>query len=146
MTIPPGQMSYAVERLPYDYFAFGEYVQLKTMEAMRVMKEDIYFEYAVFGVNSGWYLKEGLDELVLVIQQSGIQKYWLMVTTYKQLDPSVQKGIGLSNMHHQGAEAKSMEITRLLGIFLILIFGLTVSVLVFIAELVFGKRGNRILR
>lgn len=146
MTMSPGQISYAVERLPYDYFAFGEYIQMDTINAMRVMREDIYFEYVVLGINSGWYLKEGLDDLILVIQQSGIQKYWLMVTTYKQLDPSVQKGIGLSNVHRGGdsSGAKPMGITRVLGIFLMLIVGLAIALVVFIIEVAVGRRGRSV--
>lgn len=105
MQMRPGEMNFAVERLPYDYFAFGDYIQLDTMDAMRVMKEDIYYEYAVMATQNGWYLKGQLDDLVLVIQQSGIQKYWLMVTTYKQLNPSVQKGIELSNVRTEEEEA-----------------------------------------
>lgn len=138
----PGQMNFAVERLPYDYFAFGDYIQLDTMDELRVMKEDIYFEYAVMAVQNGWYLKGQLDDLVLVIQQSGIQKYWLMVTTYKQLNPSVQKGIELSNVAHGGGGSKPLAITRLAGIFYMLGFGLAVALAAFIAELIYAKRCN----
>lgn len=141
MQMGPGEMNFAVERLPYDYFAFGDYVQLDTMDAMRVMKEDIYFEYAVMATQNGWYLKGQLDDLVLVIQQSGIQKYWLMVTTYKQLNPSVQKGIEFSNARHGGGGgSKPLAITRVAGIFYMFGFGLAIALVALIAELIYAKR------
>lgn len=135
-----GQMNFAVERLPYDYFAFGDYIQLKTLDGMRVMREDIYFEYAILAVPKGWYLKDQLDDLVLVLQQSGIQKHWLMVTTYKQLTPSVQKSIELSNSRHgDSAASKPLAISRLAGIFYMLGFGLAIAVGIFIGELIYAK-------
>lgn len=152
MQMRPGEMNFAVERLPYDYFAFGDYIQLDTMDAMRVMKEDIYYEYAVMATQNGWYLKGQLDDLVLVIQQSGIQKYWLMVTTYKQLNPSVQKGIELSNMRHGGGGggggggSKPLAITRLAGIFYMFGFGLAIALVALIAELIYAKRFDGRLR
>lgn len=134
----PGAMSFSVERLPYEYFAFGDYIQMSTMEALRVMKEDVYFEYALLATRKGWYLKEYMDELILIVHQSGIQKYWLMVTTYKQLDPSVQKSISLSNTRH-GGDARSLDFDKVEGIFCLLGFGLAVALAIFVWEVVIGK-------
>lgn len=133
----PGTMSFAVERLPYDYFAFGDYIQMDTMKALRVMREDIYFEYCLYATRTGWYMKNHLDEFILYVQQSGIQKYWLMVTTFKQMDPSVQKSISLSNIHQSG-EAKPLKINQLAGVFCILGLGLAASIVAFVGERVFG--------
>lgn len=138
MAMAPGTMSFAVERLPYNYYAFGDYIRKETMVPFRVMREDIYYEYALYVTRNGWYMKNHLDEFILIVQQSGIQKYWLMVTTYKQLDHFVQRSIELSNMH-QGGEAKPLEIRQVEGMFIMLTIGLAVSLVIFVAELVFGR-------
>lgn len=138
----PGSMSFGVERLPYNYFAFGEHIDLSTMEAMRVMREDIYFEYALFSTRKGWYMKEHLDQLILIVHQSGIQKFWLMTTTYKQMDPSVQRSISLSN-EHWASEAKRLDVEKLTGIFCMWAVGLAVGVVIFIVEVLVGKKKGK---
>lgn len=134
----PGTMSFSVERLPFEYFAFQDHITQETMEVMRVMKEDVYFEYCLIGTRNGWYMQDYLDRLILTVAQSGIQKYWLMVTTYAQLNPSVQESISLSNSH-RGGEANPLELGRVAGIFLLLGFGFAFSGLVFVGEVLLGK-------
>lgn len=102
------------------------------------MKEDVYFEYCLIATRNGWYMKDYLDQLILTVAQSGIQKYWLMVTTYEQLNPSVQQSISLSNSH-RGGEANPLELGRVAGIFFLLGFGLAFAGLVFFAEVFLGK-------
>lgn len=136
--MPPGSMSMGVEHLDFQYFEFGKHVRMDTMDAMRIMKEDIYYVFVQLLYKKGWYLKDYFDDFILSSQASGLQKYWLMVTTYKQLDPSVHKAMGLSNSPMR-AEVKPMDMHRLAGSFLLLGIGIVISVVVFMGEVVLSR-------
>lgn len=86
-----------------------------------------------------WFLKDEFDEFVMRVAQSGIQSYWLMDITYRTMDPSVQLALKLSNpysdyLDEEGAEP--LKIDRMIGIFYMYIFGMLLSIVIFIGELI----------
>lgn len=70
------ELAYSIERLPYGHFAIGEYIDEKSSYEYHYMIEDIYWENCVAMSTKTWPMMEHLDELILVIFQSGIQRYW----------------------------------------------------------------------
>lgn len=145
-----GTFGFAIEHLDYGYFAFGDYLTPKSLQMLRPMREDIMYGPIVAGFVRSWYLKDEFDELLMRISQSGIQSYWLLDITYRQLDPLVQRTMKLSN-HAHGAErmgsgdgnAAPLKIDRMVGMFYMLAFGLLLGVAVFIGELCHSKMNAR---
>lgn len=97
------------------------------------MHLDIYYEYSLAMARKTWFLLPSLDELILRIVQSGIQKYWEFQVVMKYSDNKVQLAVSTSrNRHHGGPTALSP--TRLVGAFLIWGAGIVLSTLVFLLE------------
>lgn len=57
-------------------FAIGEYIDEEAVENLQLMHLDIYYEYSLAMARKTWFLLPYLDEIILRIVQSGIQKYW----------------------------------------------------------------------
>lgn len=57
-------------------FAIGEYITEDVVEYLQLMHYDIYYEYSLAMTRKTWVLTPRLDELILDIVQSGMQKYW----------------------------------------------------------------------
>lgn len=135
-----GTLGYAIERLDYGYFAFGDYIAGHTLEKMRVMRGNIIDGHLTACLVRSWYLKDEFDQFILTIAQSGIQSYWLLDVTYRQLDPSVQMGLKLGSDHQMDeAVAEELRLDRMVGIFYMLALGLAIASVVFVLELLHGK-------
>jgi hypothetical protein len=70
------EVAFTIERLPYGHYAVGEYITEETVGEFQIMLDDIYWENCVSMAKKTWPLMPQLDDLILTIAQSGIQKYW----------------------------------------------------------------------
>lgn len=68
-------MSFSIERLPYGHYAVGEYITEKTVYDYQTLTNDIYYEMCVAMGTKTWPLMSQLDDLILQIFESGMQKY-----------------------------------------------------------------------
>lgn len=126
----------AMEHLDYGYYAFGNFVSLRTLEKMRPMRGNLIYGPIAAPIMRSWFLKDEFDEFVMRVGQSGIQSYWLLDTTYRLMDSSVQVALKLSNHHSDEREgADPLQIDRMIGIFYMWIFGMLLSIVAFIGEL-----------
>lgn len=67
---------FSIEHLPYGHFAIGEYIEEEAAKSYEIMIEDIYWESCIAMSTKTWPLLPQLDDLILLIAQSGIQKIW----------------------------------------------------------------------
>ncbi|XP_055543537.1 uncharacterized protein LOC129729082 [Wyeomyia smithii] len=133
-----GELAYSIERLPYGHFSIGEYIDEELSSKYQNMIEDIYWEYCVAMSTKTWPMVQHLDELILVIFQSGIQRYWeqKVVSIYENYN--IQLSIGTSR-HRESAGPVKLQPSHLLGAFLMLAIGLTGSLVAFVLELIYGN-------
>lgn len=68
-------MSFSIERLPYGHYAVGEYITEKSIHGYQIMTNDIYYEYCLAMATKTWPLMSILDDLILRIAESGVQKF-----------------------------------------------------------------------
>lgn len=68
-------MSFSIERLPYGHYAVGEYITEKSVYDYQIMTNDIYYEYCLAMATKTWPLMSMLDDLILRIAESGVQKF-----------------------------------------------------------------------
>lgn len=68
-------MSFSIERLPYGHYAVGEYITEKSVYDYQIMINDIYYEYCLAMATKTWPLMSILDDLILRIAESGVQKF-----------------------------------------------------------------------
>lgn len=142
-----GNFGYALEQFDYGFFAFADYIAPRTLEKMRLMRNAIIYGQDAAAIVRSWYMKDEFDNMILRVVESGIQSYWLLDVTFRQLDPAVQMAMKASNMHHlDEADAEPLRIDRMVGIFYLLAFGLTMAFGVFILELFYYRVYRRNMR
>lgn len=143
-----GTVGLVIEHLDYQFFGYNAYVTPETMQKMRPMRGDVMYGPVAAATARNWYLKDELDEFILRVAQSGIQNYWLLDSTYRLLDPSVQMAMKLSHGHNadDSGHAEPLKIQRFVGIFYTYALGLILAVVVFVGELVHYKYRQVLLR
>lgn len=135
-----GAIGVAVERLDYGYYGFKDYVTPKTMEKMRVMRENIFYGPCIAALVRSWYLKDEFNDFVMRVDEVGLQRYWMMDVTFRQLDPTVQFHLKMSLVHQfDEPQPEELRLNRMIGIFYMLIFGLILAMVVFVLEVVHSK-------
>ncbi|KNC26738.1 hypothetical protein FF38_11380 [Lucilia cuprina] len=128
-------MGFTVERLPFGHYAIGDYLSSQTIEHLKIMKEDLYFQYTVAFVKRNWPLLDRFDHLIYWWHSAGLDKYWewrivainLNVQKQKQVEASMY-----SNMEDNGAVKLGMS--NFVGILLIWVLGISISLVVFLYE------------
>uniref|UniRef100_A0A182N544 Ionotropic glutamate receptor C-terminal domain-containing protein n=1 Tax=Anopheles dirus TaxID=7168 RepID=A0A182N544_9DIPT len=127
-------LAYSIERLPYGHYAVGEYITDEVSAQYEIMLEDIYWENCVAMGTKTWPLMNELDELTLVIFQSGIQRYWESQVVSKFSDNKVQHAISTSR-HFDNPGPIALQPSHLIGAFFLLAVGLGLGSVCFLCEL-----------
>ncbi|XP_055633891.1 glutamate receptor ionotropic, delta-1-like [Toxorhynchites rutilus septentrionalis] len=135
-------ISYSIERLPYGHFAIGEYIDEEASHDYHLMVEDIYWENCVAMSTKTWPMIERLDELILAIFQSGIQRYWEQQVVSEYANGRVQLAIATSR-HRDSSGPIKLQPSHLLGAFLLLAIGLVSGFFVFLLEVIYSNLQQR---
>uniref|UniRef100_A0A182JNI1 Ionotropic glutamate receptor C-terminal domain-containing protein n=1 Tax=Anopheles christyi TaxID=43041 RepID=A0A182JNI1_9DIPT len=131
-------LAYSIERLPYGHYAVGEYITDEVSGNFEIMLEDIYWENCVAMATKTWPLMDELDELTLLIFQSGIQRYWELEVVTKFADNKVQHAISTSR-HFDNPGPIPLQPSHLLGAYFLLAFGLGLGTVCFLVELLWSR-------
>ncbi|XP_053667658.1 probable glutamate receptor [Anopheles marshallii] len=131
-------LAYSIERLPYGHYAIGDYITDDVSNSYEIMLEDIYWENCVAMATKTWPLMNELDELTLVIFQSGIQRYWELKVVTKFADNKVQHAISTSR-HFDNPGPIPLQPSHLLGAFFLLAIGLGLGLVCFLLELLWHR-------
>ncbi|XP_053671602.1 uncharacterized protein LOC128721830 [Anopheles nili] len=131
-------LAYSIERLPYGHYAIGEYITDEVSGNFETMLEDIYWENCVAMATKTWPLMNELDDLTLVIFQSGIQRYWELQVVSKFSDNKVQHAISTSR-HFDNPGPIALQPSHLLGAFFLLAFGHGLAVMCFLFEVLWRR-------
>ncbi|XP_049286717.1 probable glutamate receptor [Anopheles funestus] len=131
-------LAYSIERLPYGHYAVGDYITDDVSHNYEIMLEDIYWENCVAMATKTWPLMNELDELTLVIFQSGIQRYWEAKVVTKFADNKVQHDISISR-HFDNPGPIALQPSHLVGAFFLLGVGLSLGLVCFLLELLWHR-------
>uniref|UniRef100_A0A182MC87 Ionotropic glutamate receptor C-terminal domain-containing protein n=1 Tax=Anopheles culicifacies TaxID=139723 RepID=A0A182MC87_9DIPT len=131
-------LAYSIERLPYGHYAVGDYITDDVSHNYEIMLEDIYWENCVAMATKTWPLMNELDELTLVIFQSGIQRYWELEVVTKFADNKVQHAISTSR-HFENPGPIALQPSHLLGAFFLLAIGLGLGLVCLLLELLWHR-------
>lgn len=137
-----GTMAFAIEHLDYNYFVYGDFITIQTMNLMRPMRGNIFADRIVSATVRCWYLKDELDEYMMRVVQAGLPSFWLLDVAYRLQNPSVQIAMKVANNQHgQDSEdtAEPLRIERMTGIFYLWVLGMLMSIAAFVGELLSCK-------
>ncbi|EDW01430.1 uncharacterized protein LOC6559759 [Drosophila grimshawi] len=137
------RMGFTVERLPFGHFAIAEYVNGQAIKRMVIMQEDLYYQYTVAFVPRCWPLLERFNDLIYRWHSSGFDKYWEYRVVADNLNVQIQQHVE-STMSGAAQDDVNIEpvtlgMSNFVGILLVWVLGVTVALIVFVAELLAAK-------
>lgn len=131
-------LSFSIERLPFGHYAIGEYITEETVYNYQSMLNDIYYELCVAMSTKTWPLMGYLDDLILQITESGIQQFVELDVVMRNSNNKIQTAVRHSR-HRENLGPIRLTPSHLIGPFILLAFGLSVSAVAVIFE-IFYKR------
>ncbi|KAM7344265.1 ionotropic receptor 41a [Cochliomyia hominivorax] len=130
-------MGFTVERLPFGHYAIGDYLSSESIDHLKIMKEDLYFQYTVAFVRRCWPLLDRFDQMVYWWHSAGLDKYWEWRVVAVNLNVQKQKQVEAtmySNAEEMGPEKLGMA--NFAGILLIWVLGISLALVVFLYEVI----------
>jgi hypothetical protein len=139
-------MSFSIERLPYGHYAIGEYITEETVYHYQTLTNDIYYELCVAMSTKTWPLMGQLDELILQIFESGVQKYVELDVVLKNSNNKIQLAVERSR-HRETPGPMRLTPSHISGAFILLFTGLGLSALSFAIEIIYhSKNRDKVVR
>ncbi|KAF5283307.1 hypothetical protein FQA39_LY17354 [Lamprigera yunnana] len=136
------RFAFSIERLPSGQYAIGNYITEDVVKGLRLMQEDLYWEYCVFMLRKSSPLLENLDSLIIRLNEIGLIIYWEKKTTEVHMNSRVQNIVG----YYRASQTKEpdhpvvkLQWIHVEGAFGILILGYILSAICFIIELIYYK-------
>lgn len=131
-------LSFSIERLPYGHYAIGEYITEETVHNYQSMLNDIYYELCVAMSTKTWPLMGHLDTLILQIAESGIQQFVELDVVTHNSNNKIQRAVRHSR-HKENLGPIKLTPSHLIGPFILLFFGLAISAVALIGEVVLKR-------
>jgi hypothetical protein len=76
-----GNMAFVIELEQFGHVATQDYIDMEGARMLQLMKEEVYWEYITMYSPKTWPYLKVLNDMILLVAQSGIQSYWeLMVS------------------------------------------------------------------
>ncbi|KAK4885516.1 hypothetical protein RN001_001787 [Aquatica leii] len=88
------QFAFSIERLPSGQFAVGNYITEDIVQNLRLMHEDLYWEYCVFMLRKSSPLLYPLDKLINRLNEVGLIKFWEKKAAQTHMNLRVQNIVG----------------------------------------------------
>ncbi|XP_036331663.1 uncharacterized protein LOC118743212 [Rhagoletis pomonella] len=135
-----GGMGFTIERLPFGHFAVQDHLTSSVLDRMKIMVEDIYFQYTVAFTSRMWPMLERFNEMVYMWHSSGFDKFWEWRIVADYLDGNIQKILLASqyaNLEDIGPVKLGMS--NFVGMLLLWLLGIVFATLAFMGELLFAR-------
>ncbi|KAK5648841.1 hypothetical protein RI129_003733 [Pyrocoelia pectoralis] len=137
------RFAFSIERLPSGQYAIGSYITEDIVKSLRLMHEDLYWEYCIFMVRKSSPLLESLDNLILKLNEAGLIKFWEKTAVRIHMDSKVQEIVA----YYRASQVKESDSTvvkltwvHVEGAFGILLSGFLLSIICFVVEVVYKKK------
>ncbi|KAF5307157.1 hypothetical protein FQR65_LT00673 [Abscondita terminalis] len=137
------KFAFSIERLPSGQFAIGSYITEDIVIHLRLMKEDLYWEYCVLMTRKNSPLLIPLDSLILILNEAGLIKFWEEKATQYHMNLRVQNIVA----YYRASQTKEphpvvmkLRWLHVEGAFGILIGGYVFSILYFLIEVFYSKK------
>lgn len=130
-----------LERLHADNYAFGDYVQMDSLEFQDVMREDLYFEYTMLYAQRGWPLMEQFNAMVMAITEHGLLHHWESEIVRNHLDLDVGNRLRqLATGMAPSAAPEVLRVAHIYGPLIMLAMGIVAATVAFAFEIAVYRR------
>ena len=121
------------------HYAIEDFIPLEIFDQLKVMQEDLYYQFIVDFAERGWPLMDKFNSLVSIWHSSGFNSYaeWDIFAKYTDIQIQNKVWASASNSFHNVGPIKlSFENTA--GILMMWVIGMAISMLCFGAELLWA--------
>ncbi|XP_032511198.2 glutamate receptor ionotropic, kainate 2-like isoform X2 [Danaus plexippus] len=133
-------LAFSIEILPAGYFAIGEYITKEASLDLTIMLEQFYFEQCVIMMRKSSVFTDKINKLIGRLHESGLLLAWETQIALQHLDYEVQLEVKLSRSKRDVENIEPLAIRHVVGIFIIYGIGVTISFVVFLAEITCCKK------
>ncbi|XP_039435049.1 glutamate receptor-like [Culex pipiens pallens] len=127
-------LGYVGERSEFDHFSPVDFLDEESSLLLQLLKDDLFWQTCIAAITKTWPFKERLNDLIMRVDQSGIQYYWEAQTVVRYMNTKIQRNLLYSRQMETEGEAEVLTVSHFLGAFMILGFGSTFGTAVFVLE------------
>ncbi|XP_037956442.1 uncharacterized protein LOC119686054 [Teleopsis dalmanni] len=132
-------MGFILERLEFGHFANGYYITKEALDRLKIMHDDIYYEYTTFIVRRLWPFLSKFNNLISTWRSAGFAKFWEWKASATYLNENEQEQIQSSKNPTLKLGPTKLDMANFAGILLIWIVGISISIVVFVIEYFYAK-------
>ncbi|XP_017491938.1 PREDICTED: uncharacterized protein LOC108380081, partial [Rhagoletis zephyria] len=136
-------MGFILERLAFGHFGNVEFLTDESFKRLKLMVDDIYFQYCFVFVPRLWAMLSKLNDVILEVHSTGLDIFWEWEVGAYYMDGQQQEEIEASMYMNFDVGPVKLDMDNFVGLVLPLIFGLILSIFAFIGELIYYKYTQR---
>ncbi|KNC22699.1 hypothetical protein FF38_01653, partial [Lucilia cuprina] len=137
-------MGFILERLTFGHFGNGDFITPESLQRLKLMVDDIYNNFAVAMVSRLWAHLPKYNDFILAWHSAGLDKFWEWKIAAEYMNIQEQNQIQASMYTNMDMGAIKLDMKNFAGLAIIWIVGMVLSIMVFIAEILWHKFGCRL--
>ncbi|XP_021918219.1 glutamate receptor ionotropic, kainate 4-like [Zootermopsis nevadensis] len=130
-----GDMGFVIERMLGGHFYMPSFVNEETMQRLRVMKGNLYFSHTVYVLRKGSPLETSINNMIQWVRDAGLFVFWEGLTVRNYMSSPRQHSV-INSRNEEDMGPTKLLLQHVSGAFYMLGFGLAVSLVILIFELV----------
>ncbi|XP_067613811.1 glutamate [NMDA] receptor subunit 1 [Eurosta solidaginis] len=132
-------MGFVMERLAFGHFGNIHFLNDESLKRLKLMVDDIYYQYCFVYVPRLWGMLAKLNEVILNVHSTGLDIFWEWEVAAHYMDGQQQEEVQASMYMNFDVGPVQLDMNNFVGLILPLVVGLIFSVLAFIGELIYYK-------
>ncbi|XP_053956695.1 uncharacterized protein LOC128862216 [Anastrepha ludens] len=132
-------MGFILERLAFGHFGNVGFLTDESFKRLKLMVDDIYFQYCFVFVPRLWALLSKLNDVILEVHSTGLDIFWEWEVGAHYMDGQQQEEIQASMYMDFDVGPVKLDMDNFVGLVLPLLIGLILSAFAFIGELIYFK-------
>ncbi|KAL5278393.1 hypothetical protein ACFFRR_003178 [Megaselia abdita] len=130
------------EQLSYGLISTPGYITKESAKLYTISLEEVYFQYCVSFVSKAWVHLKNYNKVIAMVQESGLPRIWEWKMGVKYMDDDIQNTLRFSRKIASagGDEPVPLGMSNCSGMMVIWLFGIVVSIFVFLGEFIVTKK------
>lgn len=122
------------------HYSLPEYIDQDAMDYLRLMRDDLYYDYTTAFAYKTWPFLKTLNPLLSQIYQSGIPIFWELKMSLKYLDNNLQlRVLNSRTTQDDDAGPEPLNTAQLLGAFGLLMVGNSIAFVILLGEIIIER-------
>ncbi|XP_020713262.1 uncharacterized protein LOC110117744 [Ceratitis capitata] len=132
-------MGFVLERLAFGHFGNVDFLTDESFKRLKLMVDDIYFQYCFAFVPRLWALLPKLNEVIMAVHSTGLDIFWEWEVAASYMNGQQQEEIQASMYMDFDVGPVKLDMGNFIGLVLPLVVGVILSIFAFIGELIYFK-------